>query len=121
MSDLSPEYRFKIALSSPGEIRQRVQTIAEILAASIPKDSILYDGWLQAELARPNLDIYLTDPYHKHSHLLVVFLSGEYEQREWCSLEWRSVRDLIKQKHDSRVMLLRLDNTEINGLRSIDG
>ena len=121
MSHLSPDYRFKIALSFPGEVRQRVQNVAEILGASIPRESILYDRWLQPELARFNLDTYLTELYHKHSLLLVVFLSGDYERKEWCSLEWRTVRDLIKQKCDDRVMLLRLDDEEISGLRSIDG
>jgi hypothetical protein len=45
----------------------------------------------------------------------------EYKNRLWCGLEWRSVRDLIKQKQDERIMLLRLDNADISGLRSIDG
>jgi hypothetical protein len=52
-------YRFKIALSFPGESRVRVQKIAENLSLSVPKESILYDKWLASELARPNLDIYL--------------------------------------------------------------
>lgn len=118
---LPSSQRFQIALSFPGESRARVQQIADNLTVSVPKESILYDRWLQSELARPNLDIYLTDLYKKDSLLLVFFLSGHYGQKEWCGLEWRVARDLLKQKQDQRLMPLRLDDAEIPGLHSIDG
>jgi hypothetical protein len=114
-------YRFQIALSFPGESRARVQQIAENLSVSVPKESILYDRWLAPELARPNLDIYLTDLYKKESLFLVFFLSGHYAQKEWCGLEWRVGRDLLKQKQEPRLMPLRLDDAEIPGFHSIDG
>jgi len=118
---LSSSHRFQIALSFPGESRARVQQIAENLSVSVPKESILYDRWLAAELARPNLDIYLTDLYRIDSLLLVFFLSGHYAEKEWCGLEWRVGRDLLKQKQEQRLMHLRLDDAEIPGLHSIDG
>jgi hypothetical protein len=40
---------------------------------------------------------------------------------EWCGLEWRAIRDLIKQRCDATVMLLRLDQTQVPGLFGIDG
>jgi len=76
---------------------------------------------LASELARPNLDIYLIDLYKKDSLLSVFFLSGHYAQKEWCGLEWRVGRDLLKQKQEQRLMPLRLDDAEIPGLHSIDG
>jgi hypothetical protein len=60
---LSSQYRFQIALSFPGEARHRVEKIAEVLSTSAPKAAILYDKWLSAELARPGLDVYLTNLY----------------------------------------------------------
>jgi hypothetical protein len=113
--------RFRVALSFPGEARQRVEEIAEIMAAELFRDRIFYDNWYKAELARPNLDLYLQDIYRNQSDLLVVFLCAEYEKKQWCGLEWRAIRDLIKAKEDHRVMLLRLDDSPISGMLSIDG
>jgi len=118
---LSSQYRFQIALSFPGETRHRVEKIAEILSASVPKTAILYDKWLRAELARPGLDVYLTSLYRIDSLLLVFFLCEDYAHKEWCGLEWRIARDLIKQKQEHRLMPLRLDDAQIPGFHSIDG
>ncbi len=118
---LPSQYRFQIALSFSGEARARVQRVAEALSDSIPKKNILYDRWLSSELARPNLDVYLTDLYKNDSLLLVFFFCGNYARKEWCGLEWRIGRDLLKQKQEHRLMLLRLDDFEIPGFHSIDG
>jgi hypothetical protein len=118
---LQSEYRFQIALSFPGEHRARVEHIAEILSTTLSRDAILYDRWHAAEFARPNLDVYLPDLYHEQSGLIVFFLCRAYAQKEWCGLEWRAGRDLLKHREDHRLMLLRLDDAEIPGLYSIDG
>src|ERR1017187_704465 len=122
MSD-SPQAkrRFRIALSFPGEHRSRVESIANMLAASLGREKILYDKWHAAESARPNLDTYLSKLYHDESDLIAIFLCEEYNMKEWCGLEWRACRDLLKHKEDDRLMLLRLDGAEISGLYSIDG
>jgi hypothetical protein len=115
------EFRFQVALSFPGEHRPRVEGIARILAKRLGPDKVLYDRWYAAELARPNLDVYLPKLYHEQSRLLVFFLCGEYEKKDWCGLEWRAGRDLLKQRHDDQLMFLRLDHADIGGLYSIDG
>lgn len=51
----------------------------------------------------------------------MVFLCSEYETKEWCGLEWRAVREIIKKKDDHSIMLMRFDNTPIPGSFSIDG
>jgi hypothetical protein len=114
-------YRFHVALSFPGEHRERVETIANILARSLDKERILYDQWYSAEFARPNLDQYLANLYHKQSWLLVFFLSRHYATKEWTGLEWRVGRELLKRKEDARLMFLRLDNSDIPGFYSTDG
>ena len=40
------------------------------------------------------------------TNLIVVVLCADYQQKEWCHLEWRAIRDLIKKRHD-RIMFLR--------------
>jgi hypothetical protein len=113
--------RFRVALSYPGEFRDRVANIATILEGAIGKDAVFYDKWYAAELARPNLDLYLQNIYKFDSELLVILLCAEYEAKDWCGLEWRVVRELIKNREGERVMLLRLDDAPISGLLSIDG
>ncbi len=113
--------RFRVALSFPGERREFVERIATELSDRIGRDRVLYDRYFEAEFARPDLDAYLQRLYHDESELVVVFLCSEYERKEWCGLEWRAVRDLIKQRHPESVMPCRFDTTEIAGLFSIDG
>jgi hypothetical protein len=116
-----PGRRFRVALSFPGDVRERAEGIATVLTRTLGKDAIFYDRWYRAELARPNLDLYLQNIYKAESELLVILLCAEYEQKEWCGLEWRVVRDLIKGRESERIMFLRLDEAPIEGLLSIDG
>lgn len=113
--------RFRIALSFPGEHRPFVEQVAEHLSAAVGRNRVLYDQYYEAEFARPDLDTYLQRLYHAESDLIAVFLCADYERKEWCGLEWRAIRDLIKRRQMSSVMPLRFDNTEIPGLFSTDG
>lgn len=112
--------RFQVALSFPGESRKEVEAVATSLAKHLKKEKIFYDNWYKSELARPNLDTYLYNIYEKESELVVVFLCKEYEKKEWCGLEWRAIRDLIKKRQDN-IMPVRFDDTNISGFLSIDG
>jgi hypothetical protein len=113
--------RFRVALSFPGEHRKFVEAVATSLTDYIHKDRIFYDKYYEAELARLNLDTYLQQIYHDDSELIVVFLCAEYESKDWCGLEWRAIRDLLKQKQTSQIMPFRFDNISIPGVFSIDG
>jgi len=113
--------RFKIALSFPGEKRKYVSKIAKGLADRLGQDSVFYDKYFEAELAKPNLDITLQKIYHEDSELIVVFICKEYEKKDWCGLEWRAIRDIIKLRQDENIMPMRFDDTEIPGFFSIDG
>ncbi|MFZ2727589.1 MAG: TIR domain-containing protein [Methylococcaceae bacterium] len=113
--------RFKVALSFAGERRDYIAQVAELLASELGKDKVFYDAWYKAELARPNLDVYLQTIYHQQSHLIVPFVCIDYERKKWCGLEWRVMRELIKERQDDDIMPLRFDDTHIMGLFSIDG
>jgi hypothetical protein len=113
--------RFRVALSFPGERRGFVGKVAESLVKEFGKEEVFYDKNFEAELARLDLDTYLQGIYHKDSELIVVFLCAEYEKKEWCGLEWRAIRDLIKNKKAWEIMFVRFDDAEIPGAFSIDG
>ena len=114
--------RFGIALTFPGDHRRKfVHDVAVLLAKHVGAKRVLYDEFHEADFARLDFDTYLQLLYHEESELIALFLSAEYASREWCRLEWRAIRDLIKQRRGSSVMPLRFDATEIPGLFSTDG
>jgi hypothetical protein len=108
-------------MSFPGEKRRYVSRVVDALRGTLGSDSVFYDFDYQAQLARPNLDALLQRIYRDNSKLIVVFLCAEYAAKQWCGLEWRAIRDIVKTKEDERIMLIRFDNAAIEGLFSIDG
>lgn len=111
--------KFKVALSFPGEKRDFVSQVASGLQEQI--GDVFYDQYFEAELAQPDQDIILQTIYHENSDLVVVFICKKYENKEWCGLEWRAIRELIKQKKSNAIMLMRFDDVEMPGVFSIDG
>lgn len=67
------------------------------------------------------MDELLQSFYHDHLGLIVPFLCVDYKNKEWCGLEWRAIKDLIKQRQSKDIMPMRFDDTKIKGLFSIDG
>lgn len=118
---LPEDRRFKVALSFPGELRDLVTPVAEVLGKELGYGRVFYDRFHEAELARPNLDVYLQSLYHDDSEMIVIFLCSDYAKKEWCGLEWRAIRDMIKNRRDADVMLLRADSSTVPGIFSIDG
>ncbi|MEX1230535.1 MAG: TIR domain-containing protein [Planctomycetaceae bacterium] len=104
--------KFAIAVSFPGEHRTFVEGIAQSLAGHLSYDEVFYDKWYEHVLARPNSDTYLQDIYLHKTELDVVFICKEYNEKEWCGLEWRAIRQLIKSKNDDMLMLVRVDNSD---------
>lgn len=115
------ELRFKVAFSFPGETRKNVLTIVDRLKGALPAGAIFYDDDFTAQLARPNLDSLLQTIYLKNSDLIVIFLSGDYERKMWCGIEWRAIRSIINNKSDHAVMFIRVDDAEIPGVFAHDG
>lgn len=115
------DIKFDVALSFPGEKRDYVSEVANILRENLDEDCLFYDFDYQSQLARPNIDILLQNIYRNNAKLIVVFLSKEYVQKEWCGLEWRAVRDIIKSKGDQQIMFVKFDDAQIDGLFGIDG
>ena len=113
--------RFQVALSFPGEYRDYVSQAAESLAEALGKNKVFYDQWYTAELAQPDMDVLLQSFYHDHSELIVPFLGADYERKEWCGLEWRAIKDLIKQRQSKDIMPMRFDNAQIPGFYGTDG
>jgi hypothetical protein len=115
------DIQFKVAMSFPGERRSYVAEVVGALRDTVGPDAIFYDHDYQAQLARPNLDTLLQNIYRNQSALIVVFLCAKYAEKQWCGLEWRAIRDIIKSKKDDAVMFVRFDDAPVDGVLSIDG
>jgi hypothetical protein len=84
------ELRFKVAFSFPGELRQYVEAVSDVVKKGLPAGSVFYDDDFRAQLARPNLDTLLQTVYLKNSDLIVVFLSADYDAKMWCGIALRA-------------------------------
>ena len=115
------EIRFKVALSFPGEQREYIAAVATEVKKRLGEGTVFYDKDFTAQLARPNLDTLLQKIYLNNSDLVVVFASADYERKQWCGIEWRAIRNIIKNKSDHALMFMRFDDTVISGSFSIDG
>jgi TIR domain len=114
--------RFKVGLSFPGEERDFIKEVADILIQELGSEKVFYDRNYEAELARRDLDVYLGNIYGNQCDLVVPFFSTDYNQKKWCQLEWRHIRDiLLNTNNDNLLMPFRFDETPIDGFLSIDG
>lgn len=113
--------RFRIAFSFAGEKRDFVADIAAILAKQFGQDAILYDKFHSAEFSRSDLAFYLPDLYETRADLVVVVFCPDYENKEWCGLEWNAIFGLLKARKAGGVMLTRFQQIEGKGLRGLAG
>ena len=119
--DFLPKRRFRLALSFPGEKRDRVEVIADLLGMILGRENVLYDRWHQAELARPDLDTYLHNLYLNEVDLVVVFIAPQYEDRKWCGLEDRALRRLIIEHSKSDIMIIAYEHADFQSVLYGDG
>ena len=123
IAEMRVQRRFAVALSFPGEHRVFVGKVASALRSAFGEQRVFYDRFHEGELSRPNLDLALQQIYGDESDLVVVFVCGEYVEKEWCGVEWRTVRSVMKSKarQDEDVMFLRFDDKPLEGHLPIDG
>jgi TIR domain len=112
---------FDVALSFPGESRSYSRAVAERLSLLLGRRRVFFDEYYKSQLARPNLDTLLQDIYRNRSRLIVAFLSAAYQTKDWCGIEFKAIRDILKQRDDSKVMYVRHDAGHVDGVFSTDG
>ncbi len=115
------KHEFDVALSFPGEIRDYVESIAKELEIHSGPHTYFYDNNYKSQLARPSLDTLLQDIYRNRSKLIVVFLCEMYQQKEWCGIEFRPIREIIMERQHDKVMFVRMDDGEVEGVFKTDG
>lgn len=96
-------HSFDVGLSFPGEARGLVEPIAKELERTIGPNSYFYDNNYVSQLARPGLDVLLQDIYRKRSKLVVVFLSSDYQRKEWCGVDFRAIKEVRARAQEGDV------------------
>ncbi|WP_454717141.1 toll/interleukin-1 receptor domain-containing protein [Caulobacter segnis] len=114
-------HAFDVAFSFPGEVRTLVEAVAGGLEARIGPNSYFYDNNYVSQLARPSLDVLLQDIYRNRAKLVVVFLSSDYQNKNWCGIEFRAIRDIIAERDHKRIMFIRTDDGAVDGVFATDG
>ena len=114
-------HRFEVALSFPGEQRDYVERVAEELEYVLGADACFYDRFYEAQLARPNLDLLLHEIDGERSGLVVVFVCADYDEKLWCGIEWRRIRERGAIGADREMMYVRLGEGQVAGMTRLDG
>ena len=114
-------HQFDVALSFPGEIRDYIEPIVAELERCIGPNTYFYDENYVSQLARPALDVLLQDIYRNRSLLVVVFLCTDYQSKEWCGVEFRAIREMFMEGQADRIMFIRMDNGQVDGVFKTDG
>jgi hypothetical protein len=112
---------FDVALSFPGEVRIVVDQIAFELERQIGPNSYFYDNNYVSQLARPSLDTLLQDIYLNRSKLVVVFLCGDYQLKDWCGIEFRAIKEIIMKRDYKKIMFVQMDDSPVEGVFKTDG
>lgn len=118
--DITRHY-FDVALSFPGSARPLVKAIADELERTLGANKCFYDNNYTAQLARPSLDVLLQDVYRNRSKLVVVFLGGQYQARDWCGVEFRAIKEMLLRRDFHQIMFVKLDDQPVEGVFATDG
>ena len=114
-------HSFEVGLSFPGEVRPLVEEVAGHLERLMGPNAYFYDNNYVSQLARPSLDALLQDIYRNRSKLIVVWLSADYQRKNWCGIEFRAIRDIIAEREHKRIMFIRTDDGAVDGVFATDG
>lgn len=115
------KHHFDVSISFPGEIRNDIEPIIAALESEIGPDAYFYDNNYRAQLARPSLDVLLQDIYGQRSKLIVVFLCEKYQEKEWCGIEFRAIKEIIMERKNEKIMYVKMENGKVDGVLKTDG
>lgn len=112
-------YEYDVALSFAGEDRDIVEQVATYLKNN--GVSVFYDDFEQVNLWGKDLAVHLYNVYRKKAKYCIPFISAHYKQKVWTKHEFRSALERALQENSEYFLPVRLDDTEIEGLRNTIG
>ncbi|MBL9028183.1 MAG: TIR domain-containing protein [Myxococcales bacterium] len=120
VASIAGSFEYEVALSFAGEDRAHAEALAEFLRNE--GVTVFYDRYEQADLWGKDLFEHLHDVYSKKARYCVLFASAAYARKVWTDHERRSAQDrALQEKGNAYILPIRLDETEIPGIRSSTG
>jgi hypothetical protein len=119
VTDQSTSYDYDVALSFAGEDRPYVHDIAERLRNHGVR--VFFDQFAVADTWGAELTELLDEVYRKKARFTVAFISSSYATKSWPTHERRSALARALTELGPYFLPVRLDNTELPGLRPTVG
>lgn len=110
------EYDFDIAVTFAGEDREFVDEVVALIKEA--GFTVFYDEDTKVEMWGQDLTEYFPDVYENRARFAVMFVSAHYAAKPWTRLERRSVLVRAMQSSAPYLLPVRLDSTELPGVRS---
>lgn len=115
----SSSYSYDVAISFAGENRAVAEQIAEQLRQR--GFTVFYDMYEQETLWGKDLYVHLDEVYRERARFCVMLLSEHYARKLWTNHERQSAQARAFQQREEYILPVRLDGTEIPGIRSTVG
>ena len=112
-------FDYDVALTYAGEDRAYVEQIATRLRELGVR--LFYDEYVAAELWGSDLYTLLDDVYRKRARFTVIFVSRHYASKPWTRHERQSAQARALTNVDPYLLPVRLDDSELPGLRPTVG
>lgn len=93
-----------------------ISTILARLLLDIKRIEGNYNTTKSTSNERPSAQTLLQDIYGKRSTLVVVFLSEDYQRKEWCGIEFPAIGEIIMKRDHDKIMFVRMDNANVDGV-----
>lgn len=113
------KYKYDIAVSFAGEQREFVEGVVRGL--NLPEARVFYDKDYKAELWGEDLAERFTRLYRDEARFVVMFISREYAEKEWCQLERRAALRRRMQTQGAYILPVRLDTTKLDEVEGLLG
>lgn len=113
------EYKYDFAMSFAGEQRWFVDEVVRGLG--LPEARVFYDADCKAELWGEELSEKLTRVYRDEARYVVMFISREYAEKEWCNLERRATLRRRMMTKGAYILPVRLDSTTLDEVEGLLG
>lgn len=112
-------FKYDIAISYASENRDVAERYANLLTKRVV--SVFYDKNEEANLWGKDLYEKLDDIYRHQAKYCVLFISQEYAKKLWTTHERKSAQARAFKENEEYILPVRLDDTEIPGIRETVG
>ena len=110
---------YDVALSFAGEQREYVEQVAKHLREY--GKNVFYDDFEKDKLWGKNLHEHLYEVYKNESAYIIMFVSHEYNNKEWTKHERRASQERAFIQSEEYILPVRFDDAEIPGLNTTVG